>query len=69
MSLKIFISSNRNEFIEERLFLKDKLMSDPFLSNFIEIFLFEDDAESSSRAPIDIYINQVHNSDIYIGKY
>jgi len=67
MSLKIFISSNKNEFIEERLFLKDKLMSDPVLSNFVEIFLFEDDVESSSRAPIDIYIDQVHNSDIYIG--
>ena len=40
MVLKIFISSVRNEFEEERMYLKQKLMEDSNLNKYIEIFLF-----------------------------
>lgn len=64
---KIFLSSNRSEFIEERLFIKKSLAEDPLLKNWITIFLFEEDVESSSPPPKDIYVSEVRISDIYIG--
>ena len=67
MVLKIFISSVRNEFEEEGMYLKQKLMEDSNLNKYIEIFLFETDVESTSQAPPEIYINEVRTSDIYIG--
>lgn len=67
MSIKIFLSSNLSEFIEERLFIKKSLAEDPLLKNWITIFLFEEDVESSSPPPKDIYVSEVRNSDIYIG--
>ena len=67
MVLKIFISSPQTEFHEEWLYLKQKLMEDPAFNKFIEVFLFETDIESSSKTPSEIYINQVRDSDIYIG--
>lgn len=67
MSIKIFLSSNLSEFIEERLFIKKSLAEDPLLKNWITIYLFEEDVESSSPPPKDIYVSEVRNSDIYIG--
>ena len=67
MSIKIFLSSNRNEFIEERLFIKKSLIEDSLLKNWINVFLFEEDVESSSFPPKEVYISEVRNSDIYIG--
>ena len=67
MKLKIFISSVQDEFAEERRGLKDWLSSDPFLSRFVEnVFLFED-TPSRGIAPDAMYIEEVKNSDIYIG--
>lgn len=67
MKLKIFISSVQDEFAEERRGLKDWLSSDPFLSRFVEnVFLFED-TPSRGIAPDAMYIDEVKNSDIYIG--
>lgn len=67
MSIKIFLSSNRNEFIEERLFIKKSLIEDSLLKNWVNVFLFEEDVESSSFPPKEVYISEIRNSDIYIG--
>ena len=66
MSIKIFLSSNRNEFIEERLFIKKSLIEDSLLKNWVNVFLFEEDVESSSFPPKEVYISEVRNSDIYM---
>ena len=42
-------------------------MEDPLLKSFVNVFLFEEDVESSSSPLKDIYISEVRNSDIYIG--
>jgi len=40
MSIKIFLSSNHSEFIEERLFIKKSLTEDPLLKNWIEMNVY-----------------------------
>ena len=65
--LRIFISSVQDEFAEERRRLKAWLLSDLFLSRFVEnVFLFED-VPSRGNPPRDVYLDEVKKSDIYIG--
>ena len=67
MKFKIFISSVQDEFAEERRKLKDWLCGDPFVSRFVEsVFLFED-MPSRDKSPVDVYLDEVRASDIYIG--
>ena len=64
---RIFISSVQDEFAEERRRLKAWLLSDLFLSRFVEsVFLFED-VPSMGNPPQDVYLDEVKKSDIYIG--
>lgn len=65
--MKIFISSVQDEFAEERRKLKNWLCSDPFVSRFVDsVFLFED-MPSRDKSPVDVYLDEVRASDIYIG--
>ena len=67
MKFKVFISSVQDEFAAERRKLKDWLGSDPFISRFVEsVFLFED-VPAKGRSPVDVYLDEVKGSDIYIG--
>ncbi len=64
---RIFVSSVQDEFAEERRRLKAWLSSDMFLSRFVEsVFLFED-VPSRGNPPADVFLDEVKNSDIYIG--
>ena len=66
MKLEVFISSNIEEFKEERKLLRDELLNDPILNKFIEPYLFEYDGAKSQSAD-EVFINEVEYCDIYIG--
>ena len=64
---RIFISSVQDEFAEERRHLKEWLTRDLFISRFVEsVFLFED-VPSRGKPPRAVYLDEVRDSDIYIG--
>lgn len=65
---KIFISSVQKEFTEERKALKVYILGDPLLRKFYEVFIFEDLPASDCRAD-EVYLEEVTNSDIYIGLF
>ena len=60
--LKAFISSKTKELHDERLVLKHKL-----LSRGIDAFVFELDAGARPETPQQAYLDEVANSDLYIG--
>lgn len=66
MKFKIFLSSNMDEFENERLYLKRKIESDYVLNKFFEVFSFEK-GPASGKDPMEVYSHNVSNSDIYIG--
>ena len=66
MKFKIFLSSVRNEFENERFYLKRKIEEDFVLNNFFEVFSFEE-TSTSGKNPVELYSHEVVNSDIYIG--
>ena len=63
---KIFISSVQNEFEQEREFLREYILSDALLNSFFQPFIFERISATSS-SPEKVFLNEVKNSDIYIG--
>lgn len=63
---KVFISSVQNEFAQERQALADYLRQDVLLSVFFEAFTFEE-VLANTLSPKKIYLNEVKNSDIYLG--
>ena len=64
---RIFISSVQDEFAAERKLLKKWLTTDPFVSRFVEkVFLFED-VPSRGKSPVEVFLDEVRASDIYIG--
>lgn len=63
---KVFISSNQSEFEEERKFLFEEISKDPYLNRNVELFVFEADISRAFPAN-EVFINQVEESDIYIG--
>jgi predicted HTH transcriptional regulator len=67
--MKIFISSVQKEFAAERRVLGEYLSGDPLLRRFINTFLFERDVPASDRRPDDVYLDEVRNSDIYLGLF
>lgn len=67
MKTKIFLSSYRNDFINERLEIKKRFENDDFLSKSYEIFVFEVDVPSVGKSPDEIYLEEAERSDIYIG--
>lgn len=66
MKLEIFISSNIEEFKDERKLLREELLNDPVLNQFVEPYLFEYDAAKPQSAD-DTFINEIEFCDIYIG--
>lgn len=68
MKFKVFISSVRNEFSDERLAIANYLRSDILLKLFFEPFLFEEVAATEYN-PSSVYLSEVSNSEIYIGLF
>ena len=69
MKYRIFISSVQDEFAEERRGLKEYLLADALLREYVEdVFLFED-IPAARRQPGDVYLSAVADSDIFIGLY
>ena len=66
MVVKVFISSNQNEFSDEREFLFEELRKDSFFNETIELFVFEED-NASSLPSNEVFIGAVEQADIYIG--
>lgn len=66
MKYKIFVSSVRREFEQERKFIKQEIENDYVLNNFFEVYLFEEES-ASGLTPEKLYCEEVINSDIYIG--
>jgi predicted HTH transcriptional regulator len=63
---KIFISGAQKELKEERRAVKDFILDDPLLSEYFDVFLFEDSSAKSKSAET-VYLEEVKKSDIYIG--
>lgn len=66
MKYKIFLSSTRKEFEQERLFIKQEIENDYMLNRFFEIFAFEK-TSASGQSPEELFSQEVIDSDIYIG--
>jgi len=66
MKYKIFVSANQRELRAERRAVKDYVLDDALLSEYFDVFLFED-APARSRSAETAYLAEVRKSDIYIG--
>lgn len=66
--IRIFISSVQTEFAQERAALRDYLHDDPLMRRFFDVFLFED-VPASDRRPDSLYLDEVEQSDIYVGLF
>lgn len=64
----IFLSSVQKELQAERRALKDFVHGDPLLSQFFEVFLFEDIPASGQRAD-QVYLVEVDRCDLYLGLF
>ena len=67
-AIRIFISSVQREFAPERIVLRDYLRGDPLMRRFFDVFLFED-VPASDRRPDSLYLDEVEQSDIYVGLF
>ncbi len=67
-STRIFISSVQSESQQERELLRNYIRDDPMIRRFFDVFLFED-APASNHNPNQLYLNEVENSDIYLGLF
>ena len=67
-TIHIFISSVQREFAQEREALRDYLRGDPLMRRFFDVFLFED-VPASDRRPNSLYLDEVEQSDIYVGLF
>jgi predicted HTH transcriptional regulator len=63
---RIFVSGVQKELKAERRAVKDFIQKDVLLSEYFDVFLFED-APAKSQSAEKAYINEVYNSNIYIG--
>ena len=63
---KVFISGVQKELKAERRALKVAILGDVLLSEYFDVFLFED-APARGKSPESSYLNEVRGSDIYIG--
>ncbi len=66
--IRIFISSVQREFAQERAALRTYLLGDPLMRRFLDVFLFED-VPALDRRPDDLYLDEVKQSDVYIGLF
>ena len=60
------VSGIQKELRAERRSLKDFILADPLLSEYFDVFLFED-APAKSKPAEKAYLEQVRKSDLYIG--
>jgi predicted HTH transcriptional regulator len=63
---KIFISGNQKELKEERLAVKEAILGNTVLSNFFDVFIFEE-LPAKGKPPALTYLKEVDDSNIYIG--
>lgn len=63
---KIFISGVQKELKEERRAVKDFILGDVLLSEYFDVFLFED-SPAESKSAEKAYLDEVNKCDIYIG--
>lgn len=66
MKYKLFISGVQKELKVERRAVKDFIVKEPLLSEYFDVFLFEDISAKSKPAK-SVFLREVANSDIYIG--
>jgi predicted HTH transcriptional regulator len=66
MKYKIFVSGAQKELKKERRTVKEFIHKDALLSEYFDVFLFEDSPAKSKSAEI-AYIEEVGKRDIYIG--
>ncbi len=66
MKYKIFVSGAQKELKEERRAVKEFIREDILLSEYFDVFLFED-SPARSKAAQTAYIEEVRKRDIYIG--
>ena len=64
--IRIFISSVRSEFAEERQRLYDYIRTDALLKLFFEPYLFEANPASDSKTQ-DLFLSAAEESEIYVG--
>ena len=63
---KIFVSGVQKELRLERRAIKDFIKGDILLSEYFDVFLFED-APAKSKSAKNLYLDEVIKSDIYLG--
>ena len=63
---KIFVSGVQKELKQERRAIKDFIINDALLSEYFDVFLFED-APAKSKPAEKSYLKEVKKSDIYMG--
>ena len=66
MKYKIFVSGAQKELKKERRAIKDFVHKDALLSEYFDVFLFED-APAKGKSAETSYIEQVRKSDVYMG--
>jgi len=66
MKYKIFVSGAQKELKKERRAVKEFIRKDALLSEYFDVFLFEDSPAKSKPAEI-AYIEEVRKTDIYVG--
>jgi predicted HTH transcriptional regulator len=66
MTFKIFVSGNQTELSNERFAVKEIIKDNPVFNRFFDVFLFEE-VPASSQRPDFTYLNQVKDSDIFVG--
>lgn len=66
MKIDVFISSNLEEFSDERKYLVDNLRNDPSFDSYFDFYIFEQDS-AKSKSSGKVFTNRVEQSDIYIG--
>lgn len=64
---RIFISSVQKEFENERVALGEFIEGDALLRRHFTTFIFERDIPAQDRAADDVYLDELANSDLYIG--
>lgn len=66
MKYKIFVSGAQKELKEERRAVKEFIREDVLLSEYFDVFLFED-SPAKSKSAQTAYIEETRKRDIYIG--
>ena len=66
MKYKIFVSGAQKELKAERRAVKDFIAGEVLLSEYFDVFLFED-VSAKSKPAQSVYLGEVRDSDIYIG--